>query len=135
MAKWSEHRNDKNPASTSSTSSTSPASSPFAALSALRASLPEAPPTPTAAVADKVIKRFGEKVVVRLTRKGHGGKTVTIVSGVLPDARDTLCTAMKKKLGTGARVDGDDIVIQGEVVDRVVMLLEAEGAKRVVRGS
>ena len=133
MAKWSEHRNDKNPTTTSS--STSPASSPFAALSALRASLPEAPPTPTPPAVDKVIKRFGEKVVVRLTRKGHGGKTVTIVSGVLPDARDTLCTAMKKKLGTGARVDGDDIVIQGEVVDRVVVLLEAEGAKKVVRGS
>jgi translation initiation factor 1 (eIF-1/SUI1) len=134
MAKWSERRNDKTPATTT-TANPDPASSPFAALQALRASLPEAPPAPAAPVVEKVVKRFGEKVVVRLTRKGHGGKTVTIVSGVLPDARDALCTAMKKKLGTGARVDGDDIVIQGEVVDRVVVLLEAEGAKRVVRGS
>lgn len=131
MAKWSERRNDKTPA----VPAPDPAQSPFAALQALRSSLPEAPPAPAVPVVEKVVKRFGEKVVVRLTRKGHGGKTVTIVSGVLPDARDTLCTAMKKKLGTGARVDGDDIVIQGEVVDRVVVLLEAEGAKRVVRGS
>jgi translation initiation factor 1 len=79
--------------------------------------------------------RFGEKVVVRLERKGHGGKTVTVVSGVLSSARDEVMGELKKKLGTGARDDGDDIVVQGDVVDRVIALLQAAGAKKVIKGS
>lgn len=126
--------------------STSPSSSPFSALAGLRSQLPEATTTAmnagAAAVtaartpdAAKVPARFGEKVVVRLERKGHGGKAVTVVSGVLAGPRDDVMVELKKKLGTGARVDGDDIVVQGDVVDRVIAFLQAAGAKKIVRGS
>lgn len=120
--------------------STSPSSSPFSALAGLRSQLPEATTTAmnagaAAVTAAKVPARFGEKVVVRLERKGHGGKAVTVVSGVLAGPRDDVMVEFKKKLGTGARVDGDDIVVQGDVVDRVIAFLQAAGAKKIVRGS
>jgi translation initiation factor 1 len=117
-----------------------PTSSPFAALAGLREQLPAATTTAmTATAATETARkppvRFGEKVVVRLERKGHGGKTVTVVSGVLSSARDDVMGELKKKLGTGARDDGDDIVVQGDVVDRVIALLQAAGAKKVINGS
>ena len=122
------------------TPSTSPSSSPFSALAGLRAQLPEATTTAmnagaAATTAAKVPARFGDKVVVRLERKGHGGKAVTVVSGVLAGPRDDVMVELKKKLGTGARVEGDDIVVQGDVVDRVISFLQAAGAKKIVRGS
>jgi translation initiation factor 1 len=113
---------------------------PFASLQGLRTALPEAP-TKTAATTtsttatEKATKEFLEKVVVRHERKGHGGKTVTVVSGIAPAARETLCGALKKSLGCGARVDGDDVVLQGELVDRAITFLQARGARKVVRGS
>ncbi len=117
-----------------------PTSSPFAALAGLREQLPAATTTAmTATAATETARkppvRFGEKLVVRLERKGHGGKTVTVVSGVLSSARDEVMAELKKKLGTGARDDGDDIVVQGDVVDRVIALLQAAGAKKVIKGS
>lgn len=121
-------------------------SSPFSALAGLRDQLPEATTTAmnagAAAVtaartpeAAKAPTRFADRVVVRLERKGHGGKAVTVVSGVLLGPRDDVMGELKKKLGTGARIDGDDIVVQGEVVDRVVAFFQAAGAKKIVRGS
>lgn len=73
------------------------------------------------------------KVVVRRTRKGRGGKTVTLVQGAGGDL-DVLAKQLRKGLGTGARVEDGEIVVQGDVVDRVVEKLEALGAGRVVRG-
>jgi translation initiation factor 1 len=114
---------------------------PFSGLQGLRAALPTSPsatadasvtPPPTV---EKASKEFLDKVVVRHERKGHGGKTVTVVSGIAPSAREGICGALKKSLGCGARVDGDDVVLQGELVDRAIAFLQARGAKKVVRGS
>ena len=116
--------------------------SPFAGLQGFRATLPEAPaaapvgsPGPAAPPSAKPAKEFLEKVVVRHERKGHGGKTVTVVSGVAPVARDAVCAALKKSLGCGARVEDADVVLQGELVDRAIAWLEARGARKIVRGS
>ncbi len=112
--------------------------SPFAALSSLKLSdAANAPattkPTPKAA---KERPRFGEKVVVRTEKKGHGGKTVTVVQGVLPNAGDEITSALKKSLGCGARVDDDgDIVVQGDLLERVIAFFQAQGAPKIVRGS
>jgi translation initiation factor 1 len=124
---------------------------PFAALQGVRASLPSAPaspssstssssaaspsPSPSPSPAPPPPREFGEKVVVRHERKGHGGKTVTVVSGVLPAARHDVADALKRALGCGARVDGDDVVLQGELVDRAIAFLQARGGKRIIRGS
>jgi translation initiation factor 1 len=113
--------------------------SPFAALAAVRASLPDVPVaeavSSTSAAPTKEAAKFGPKVVVRKEKKGHGGKTVTVVSGVLAAHLDDICGALKTKLGSGARIEGDDIVVQGDLVDRVDVALVALGAKKIVRGS
>ena len=109
-------------------------SSPFAGLAGLRAALPKGE-VPATSQETKAPKRFADKVVVRMTKKGYGGKTVTVVTGVHEVFRDELATSLKRALGTGARVDGDAIVVQGDVTDRVVAFVSAAGAKTVVRGS
>lgn len=119
------------------TSNTPLSTSPFAALAAVRASLPDVPvaEAPSTAPTAKEAAKFGPKVVVRKEKKGHGGKTVTVVSGVLAAHLDDICGALKTKLGSGARIDGDDIVVQGDLVERVDAALVALGAKKIVRGS
>ncbi|MDP2342151.1 MAG: translation initiation factor [Deltaproteobacteria bacterium] len=109
---------------------------PFAALSTMKAPEQSAASSPPAAAAKKAPVRFAEKVVVRKEKKGHGGKTVTVVQGVLPNWRDETATALKKSLGCGARVDDDgSIVVQGDLLERVIAFFETEGAKKIVRGS
>ena len=114
-----------------------PKDSPFAKLAALRDALPAGTPaTTTTAPAEKKAPRvFGEKVVVRFERKGHGGKTVTVVTGVLKHVVDDVATEMKKALGCGARVEDGAVVLQGDLVDRAIAFLEKKGAPNIVRGS
>ena len=77
--------------------------------------------------------RFGSKVVVRRTRKGRGGHSVTLVQGVV-GGHGPLATLLKKQLGVGARVEGEDVVLQGDQVERVARWLEGqEGVRKVVR--
>lgn len=77
--------------------------------------------------------RFAPKVVVRRETKGRGGKTITRVSGIDAAHREDLAAQMKKALGCGAVVEGDDVILLGSLVDRAADWLHAAGAKRVVR--
>ncbi len=61
---------------------------------------------------------------------GHGGRTVTLLSGVVHG--ELLLKDLKRELGVGARVDGDELVVQGNQVDRVGQWLEKRGATGVV---
>ena len=108
-------------------------SSPFAALAALRDQLPQGPPTPVSPAA--VSKEFADKVIVSRSKKGRGGKTVTLVVGVRREAREALAVELRRALGCGATVDGEEIVVQGDQVPRVRALLEARGARKVIVGS
>ena len=79
----------------------------------------------------------GSDWVVRKERKGRGGKVVTIVSPRAEGevhALGEVARRLGQKLGTGARAKGGEIVVQGELSDRVRALLEADGA-RVTVGS
>jgi translation initiation factor 1 len=74
---------------------------------------------------------------VRVSRenKGRGGKTVTLVRGLVLDA-DALA-ALGKRLrsacGTGGTVKDGVIEVQGDHAERVVALLQAEGIANVKR--
>ena len=74
------------------------------------------------------------KIVIRRERKGHGGKTVTIVSGIerATPQLEEIARAMRKALGCGSTVEGRDIVLQGENVPRAQVWLQAHGATRLV---
>ncbi len=113
---------------------------PFAALAGLRDALPkraggrasdDAPARP------EPKSPFAGKVVVSKSRKGRGGRTVTIVSGLRTDdaGRDALCRELKRALGCGASVEGDTLVVSGDIGDRIARWLEAKGAKKVVIGA
>jgi translation initiation factor 1 len=75
--------------------------------------------------------------VVRLLRdrKGRGGKTVTLVTG-LPSgtALDPLASALKRLCGTGGTVRGDVIEIQGDVRERIKPELERRGYSVKIAG-
>jgi len=66
-------------------------------------------------------------------RKGHGGRTVVRVTGLGEAAADMVKT-IGRDLGTGARQDGEDLVVQGDQLERVLAWLEARGL-RPIRGT
>ncbi len=109
---------------------------PFHKLAALREGLPPGePPKDAPAHGAKAAPRlFLEKVVVRKVRKGHGGKTVTVIAGIAPAFLEPMCGELKRALGCGARVEDGAVVVQGELVERAVAFLERKGATKVIRG-
>jgi translation initiation factor 1 len=106
---------------------------PFAALEALRASLP--PGTPPAPKAPPIAKA-PPRAVVRMERKGRGGKEVTVVDklGLRPTELEAWCRDLKQALGCGGSVDGDLIVLQGDLRTRVPAVLTAKGVAKVTVG-
>lgn len=90
---------------------------------------PEADPLP---VADLPVSTAG-RVIVRSLRKGHGGKTVTTLTG-LPAPLEPFAKRLRVELGVGARVDGELVVVQGDQTERVLRWLLEQGFERAVRG-
>ena len=107
---------------------------PFAALEQLRASLP-AGPAP-AAPAAKPAKPPPARAVVRMERKGRGGKEVTVIDklGLPPAELERWCKDLKQSLGCGGATEGELIILQGDLRTRVPAVLEAKGVARVTIG-
>ncbi|NPA45714.1 MAG: translation initiation factor [Chlorobi bacterium] len=63
------------------------------------------------------------------SKKGRGGKTVTVVKGFPGSEQElkALARKIKSKLGVGGNVKNGEMIIQGDNRDKVVTLLEAEG--------
>ncbi len=110
---------------------------PFAALQGLGKDLPKqekkAEAAPSKAPAGPA--PLSGKIVLRREKKGRGGKTVTRVSGLPPSRLDELCKKMKKGLGCGAKVEGDDVVLLGQLTERGAEWLRDAGATQVVIGN
>ena len=68
---------------------------------------------------------------VLIDRKGRKGKTATVIEGFVgsADDLDTLCRELKVKCGVGGSAKDGEIVIQGEVRDKVMNLLNDWGYK------
>ena len=105
--------------------------SPFAALAGLRDRLPEGTAPAPAPVKEA---KGPARAVVRLERKGRGGKEATIVEHLgLPAAElERWCKDLKSALGCGGAVDGAAIVLQGDLRRRLEPLLVARGVRKVV---
>ena len=71
----------------------------------------------------------GGKAILRLERKGRGGKTVTIIErlAVSDDDLKTLCKELKQKCGTGGTVKEHHIELQGDFRDKVRLQLSNRG--------
>ncbi|MEM9771858.1 MAG: translation initiation factor [Cyanobacteria bacterium P01_D01_bin.73] len=75
-----------------------------------------------------------QKLRVQASRRGRGGKTVTVVSGFQcrPETLKDLLKKLKGQCGTGGTVKDDTLELQGDCADQLVKLLVARGyqAKR-----
>ena len=76
-----------------------------------------------------------QQLRVSLDKSGRAGKQVTLVTGYTGKTGDleTLAKMLKTKCGTGGSVKDREILIQGDVRDKVVEILLKEGykAKRI----
>ena len=70
-----------------------------------------------------------QKLRVSIEKKGRGGKTVTLVKGFVGKDEDlkALTKSLKTKCGVGGAVKDNEIVIQGDLRDKVVSLLKTFG--------
>jgi len=70
-------------------------------------------------------------VRVMRDRKQRGGKTVTVITGILADAEAlaTLAQQLKKLCGSGGTLKGTTIEIQGDHCEKVQAKLTALGYK------
>jgi len=106
----------------------------------LRADLPSFespdPGSQPAVIASPATPATETKLVLQREKKGRAGKTVTRLLGLpTPDARAYWTTKLKKELGCGATIEGDDVILLGDVGDRAETRLVAGGFRRIVRGN
>ena len=71
------------------------------------------------------------KLTLRWTKKGRGGKSVTLIQGAILDSKKDrkLCTLIGGDLGCRASVEGENIAIQGDQRERVKAWLISKGIK------
>jgi translation initiation factor 1 len=109
--------------------------SPFAALASLREQLPAGAPLPPPSPEPdtQAPTRGPARAVVRYQRKGRGGKEATIIEQLGLDAArlDEWCRELKRALGCGGNVEGEQLVFGGDQRTRLPALLEAKGVRRV----
>ncbi|MCO4747916.1 MAG: hypothetical protein KC912_24200 [Proteobacteria bacterium] len=75
---------------------------------------------------------YARKMVIRMSKKGHRGKTVTQIDGIVSGHKAVL-KRLKRELGSGGRIDGDTLIMQGSQVERIARWFESQGVVQVVR--
>lgn len=75
------------------------------------------------------LKPEEQRLFVRKEKKGRGGKVVTIVEGFEGTDEDleALGKDLKKHCGTGGSVKEGEIIIQGDIADKIVRFLTNSG--------
>lgn len=70
-----------------------------------------------------------QKLFVILDKSGRAGKQVTVVGGFTGTAADldALARTLKTRCGVGGSVKSGEILIQGDLRDKVLSILKSEG--------
>lgn len=107
-----------------------PFHNPFGALREKRQDLPAGPAVQPAKA------RGPARAVVRMERKGRGGKEVTVVERLElePADREAWLKALKNALGCGGALEGETLVLQGDQRKRLPELLASRGVRKVTVG-
>jgi translation initiation factor 1 len=114
---------------------TPPFHHPFGGL-AERLGIAPAPPAHPEAGTPAAEACAPPRAVVRLERKGRGGKEVTVVEKLElpPEALAAWLRDLKHALGCGGAVEGGALALQGDLRERVKALLERRGVRKVTLG-
>jgi translation initiation factor 1 len=109
------------------------------AFAKLRERLPAGwePPAPAPAAPAPAAPSAPARAVVRLERKGRGGKEATVVEklGLAPEPLERWLDEAKRALGCGGALEDDAIVLQGDQRERVARSLELRGVGKVIVGT
>lgn len=105
-----------------------PFHNPFEALRGKLGDLPQGP--------EAKKPKGPARAVVRMERKGRGGKEVTVVDQLElpPPQLQEWLKDLKNSLGCGGIVEGATLVLQGDQRKRLPKLLEARGVRKVIVG-
>ena len=108
-----------------------PFHNPFGALRDKLGDLPQGPE-----VRPKPEAKGPARAVVRMGRKGRGGKEVTVVEqlGLKPKELDAWLKDLKGALGCGGASEGGSLVLQGDQRKRLPALLKSRGVRNVTVG-
>ncbi len=89
-----------------------------------------------AATAPDPPRRAPARAVVRLERKGRGGKEATVIEklDLAAGERERWLKELKRALGCGGAIEGEALVLQGDLRSRVRSLLEERGVRKVTLG-
>lgn len=84
---------------------------------------------------EETLPKEDQELRVRIERKGRKGKIVTLITGFVGQTADLeeLGKELKAKCGIGGSVKEGEIILQGELVERVVALLREMGYTRTRR--
>jgi translation initiation factor 1 len=104
----------------------------WSVLEPLREQLPSKP-VPEKPAPPKPDPKVPARAVVRLEKKGRKGKEATVVEKLeLPPAElEEWCKQLKTAMGCGGAVEGDAIVLQGDLRKRLEPWLTARGVTKV----
>lgn len=97
---------------------------------------PDAVPKEEAA-AENTLAKKEQKLIVRYETKHRAGKPVTLVEGFVGTLSDceALGKLLKTKCGCGGSVKEQQILIQGDMRQKVLYLLQKEGYTLAKRGN
>lgn len=70
-----------------------------------------------------------QKLKISLDRKQRKGKTVVLITGFIGKTEDleNLAKELKTKCGTGGSAKDGEIIIQGEMIDKLKEILKIKG--------
>jgi translation initiation factor 1 len=82
-------------------------------------------------IEEKTLKPEEQLLEAHFSTKGRGGKIVTVIKGFQGGESDlkSLGKLLKNKCGVGGSVKDGEIIIQGNIRDKVMTILQNEGYK------